>query len=474
MERAARRAWAGRRWAEVLGLAVAGLVSGGADAAGQTPNGEALVRSLGCGGCHRGIAGGEEIRTVAPAFGPDGTPVAAAFVFTYLADPVRRRPGITPARMPDFRLSERERLALALFLAGEPEGGAAARARERHADLTAADGERAFRAFNCAACHGGTEVEPWADGPDLSREGARVRAAWLRAYLAEPTALRPSGHRPGLGSRMPDFRLTGTEVEAISGHLLSLSSPPSAPAGYDRPLSAFGARRTERLLRNRLSCLGCHSLEGDGGRIAPALDRVGRRLTPGWVDSIVHRPRETVPGTLMPRPLFDPGALDEVARLLLHREGSGGAVPEGLGPLQLPTWTVAGMAGGDSAPDDAPPGGNVSPPRGDAVPEDATGAALYRSACAHCHGAAGEGDGWNARFLGVTPTPHASDSLMGRRPDDTLFDGIWAGAWVLQGSNRMPAFGGSLSRDQIRSLVDYIRELCDCVGPAWSRDGRGG
>ena len=63
---------------------------------------------------------------------------------------------------------------------------------------------------------------------------------------------------------------------------------------------------------------------------------------------------------------------------------------------------------------------------------------------------------------------------MSRRPDDTLFDGIHAGAWVLDGSAWMPSFGDLLTGNQIRSLVAYIRELCDCTAPAWSRRGGNG
>jgi len=453
-EEGGRRGRRGRRrrpWpsAVALGLVVATAGAG----AGQEPGGEALARSLGCGSCHGGVPGGEAIRSVAPAFGEDGVPLAPEFVFEYLDDPERRRPEIAPARMPDFGLGEGERLALALFLAGEPGGGEAAEARARHPELDRDDGARVFRALNCGACHGGTGIEAWQDGPDLAREGARVRPGWLRAYLADPAPIRPAGHRPGLGSRMPDFGLTGEEAEALADYLLSLSSPPASPGGYSEPLTPFRARRTRDLLEDRLSCLGCHALDGEGGRLAPPLDGIGERLNPGWVAAMIHRPRETVPGTPMPRPLFRPETLDEVARLLMHGEGGGewsGA--DALGVLELPAWA-------GEAPEGAARG---------------TAAAHYRRSCAACHGVEGRGDGWNAPFLGVVPTPHANPELMEGRPDDTLFDGIWAGAWVLRGSNRMPAFGGSLGRARVRALVRYIRELCDCQGPAWSRDGRGG
>jgi mono/diheme cytochrome c family protein len=62
---------------------------------------------------------------------------------------------------------------------------------------------------------------------------------------------------------------------------------------------------------------------------------------------------------------------------------------------------------------------------------------------------------------------------MARRPDDTLFDGIFAGGYILNESNRMPAWGETLSREQIRALVGYLRKLCRCRGPEWGTAGGG-
>ena len=104
--------------------------------------------------------------------------------------------------------------------------------------------------------------------------------------------------------------------------------------------------------------------------------------------------------------------------------------------------------------------------------ERSTAGALYRERCASCHGTDGSADGYNARYLPTTPAVHASADSMSRRPDDVLFDGVWAGGRVLDRSHRMPPFGGSLTRQQTWSLVDHIRELCDCRGPEWAREER--
>src|SRR5258705_13731655 len=83
----------------------------------------------------------------------------------------------------------------------------------------------------------------------------------------------------------------------------------------------------------------------------------------------------------------------------------------------------------------------------------------------------GNGDGPNARYLPVPPAVHASAARMSLRPDDALFDAIAGGGAIMGKSPRMPAFGATLSPPEIRSLVAYIRALCACQGPAWSRDG---
>ncbi|OLC05712.1 MAG: hypothetical protein AUH42_07000 [Gemmatimonadetes bacterium 13_1_40CM_70_11] len=94
---------------------------------------------------------------------------------------------------------------------------------------------------------------------------------------------------------------------------------------------------------------------------------------------------------------------------------------------------------------------------------------LYATFCAACHGSRGRGDGFNAEYLPVAPAVHADPVAMSRRTDDRLFDAIAGGGAVVGRSPRMPAFGATLSRAEIRSLVRYVRELCRCEGPAWSR-----
>ena len=411
-------------------------------------DGPTLARELGCAACHAGVGSPELVRGRAPALGPDAPPLPAAFVFAYLEDPQRRRQDIGASRMPDFGLDEGERLALALLL-GAPDGDATlAEARTRHPGVDAETGRRIFGALGCAGCHAGITGATTLQGPDLSREGARARPDWLRTFLTAPTPVRGDGHPDLRGARMPDFRLAPDETEALATYLQGLGR--SFATLDDKPLTAFEERRTERLLEDRLACLGCHRIGGRGGAIGPSLDGVSLRREPSYVLEMILDPARAAPGASMPHQPLQAQEAGRVARYLLSDAGA--SPPPTRGSLidpGHPAWAL---------------------PLSPADP----GEALYARHCASCHGASGRGDGWNAPNLPVPPVAHADATLMARRADDTLYDGIFAGAWVLDGSPRMPAFGEILSPAEIRELVAYIRTLCDCREPAWSGDGSGG
>jgi nitric oxide reductase subunit C len=409
-------------------------------------DGRELAAELGCGACHAGLPAPDRARARAPAFGPVAPPIPTDFVFAYLAAPERRRDNIGLTRMPDFGFDEAERVALALFLGTGPPSGAAAEASARHPAADGELGERLFALLGCSGCHSGVGgAAPSGVGPDLSREGVRARPEWLRAFLRAPTPIRRDGYPGAPGARMPDFRLSDEEAEALGTFLVGLGSRFAALDTVS--LTPFQTLRTRRLLEDRLACLGCHEVGGEGGRIGPPLDGIGERREESFVLEMILDPSQAVPGSPMPRQAMPERDARRLARYLLTSDR-----------LQAPRARV-------SLASASHPASLVEAPDG-----TSEGAALYARHCASCHGPRGRGDGWNASRLPVPPTAHADSALMAGRADDTLFDAISGGAWVLDGSPRMPPFGHLLSAGQIRALVSYIRELCTCEGPDWSRD----
>jgi len=55
-----------------------------------------------------------------------------------------------------------------------------------------------------------------------------------------------------------------------------------------------------RGLINSLGCKGCHSFEGSGGTLGPALDGVGKRLSKEQIKTKMLDPKGTNPASMMP------------------------------------------------------------------------------------------------------------------------------------------------------------------------------
>jgi cytochrome c oxidase cbb3-type subunit 3 len=83
----------------------------------------------------------------------------------------------------------------------------------------------------------------------------------------------------------------------------------------------------------------------------------------------------------------------------------------------------------------------------------------YATYCAACHGATGNGDGPMAAMMDRKPARHADGAHMNTLSDDFLFRIIRDGGPALGKSDMMTAWGGTLSEEQIRGLVAYIRTL---------------
>lgn len=218
-------------------------------------------------------------------------------------------------------------------------------------------------------------------------------------------------------------------------------------------LSPFAVRTAERLLTERLSCQGCHRVQGRGGVLGPSLDDVRSRRDAGYIAAMVLDPQRMKPGALMPRPRLLASERALVIRYLGGDSAAGARV----------------LAARPVSPAVSPPASGAQAVAR-AAPGAVDGAAVYRQWCAGCHGAQGGGDGPNAKALSVAPARHNDGAKMALRTDDALYDTIDGGGGIMNRSVQMPAFGGTLAPAEVRALVRHIRQLCRCEGPAWSRD----
>ena len=85
---------------------------------------------------------------------------------------------------------------------------------------------------------------------------------------------------------------------------------------------------------------------------------------------------------------------------------------------------------------------------------------LFRELCSVCHGVGGKGDGPSAQGLEPKPADFTNCKVMAKDSDNVLFKIIKGGGQSAGRSTVMPAWGDSLSDQQIRDLLKFIRGLC--------------
>ncbi|HEX9657420.1 MAG TPA: cytochrome c [Bacteroidota bacterium] len=98
----------------------------------------------------------------------------------------------------------------------------------------------------------------------------------------------------------------------------------------------------------------------------------------------------------------------------------------------------------------------VSPPN---TYEQRQGKYLYLKYCAVCHGDQGGADGFNTYNLDPKPHSLADSDYVAALSDATLAQVIAMGGRGVNKSPLMPAYQGTLNKDQITFLVAHVREL---------------
>jgi mono/diheme cytochrome c family protein len=87
------------------------------------------------------------------------------------------------------------------------------------------------------------------------------------------------------------------------------------------------------------------------------------------------------------------------------------------------------------------------------------GRALFDYYCVLCHGAGGNGDGFNSYTLTTPPAKLADPNLMGKLTDAQIMAVVKKGGAALGLSNQMPSWGGLFKDQDITSLIAYVRTL---------------
>ena len=120
-------------------------------------------------------------------------------------------------------------------------------------------------------------------GPNLKDIRLKLNKNWIPVWLKKPTDFRPT-------TKMPNFRLTDHQIQAISAYLWQ--SAFTDPLPRQKP---GNAEHGKQLFETR-GCLACHSIgEGDqllGGVFAANLTREGEKANYDYLVRWIHNARE--------------------------------------------------------------------------------------------------------------------------------------------------------------------------------------
>ena len=201
-------------------------------------------------------------------------------------------------------------------------------------------GRELLATLNCVGCHHMQGIErPVMLGPSLTNVGTKVSRAWLYKWLKEPRVITASdgtilviGYENEDEPRMPKFRLSEKELQALSGYLSTLASEPLPPYKFDPRTVAAWEKRPDLIDQGetrfrQMFCTTCHSLAvtraGEtkliGGDIGPELTKVGSKVNPDWLAAWLRDPQAYLPHAEMPRYQWSDQDLYVVTRYIESR-----------------------------------------------------------------------------------------------------------------------------------------------------------
>ena len=312
--------------------------------------GEKLVRTYGCFGCHE-IPGFENESKVGADLGEFGAKLTEELDFGdtlkdevghswhdwtigKITNPRRYQTRRIASRMPVFQKlndedNDEDAKAIAVLLKSfQPEKYplnyifehvAESERVEKHKQIDA--GRRVVKKYNCTGCHeiereGGEDYRDVIiahEGldeitakqlapPTLQAEGARVYPEWLFDFLKAPSNIRY-----GLKVRMPSFEMSDDEATTLVKYFSALDDEPFPYETLAPPMSTSAELRVGKQIFDELQCDSCHPSQGES--IAAGSDKAGRpdlslakdRLKRDWLIDWMKDPQTFQPGTAMPQ-----------------------------------------------------------------------------------------------------------------------------------------------------------------------------
>jgi len=158
---------------------------------------------------------------------------------------------------------------------------------------------------NCMGCHT-LMGEGGYYAPELTKVYTRRGEPFIRAMLKDPNAMYP-GER-----KMQNYHFKEEEMTDLVAFLkwvgeMDLNGYPApqnlvrmAVSDTQPNLSSVAKKGNRPMIFNQM-CIACHSLEGQGGKVGPALDGVGSRRDRAYIAKWLLDPTQVKVDSKMPK-----------------------------------------------------------------------------------------------------------------------------------------------------------------------------
>ncbi|MEW5980073.1 MAG: cytochrome b N-terminal domain-containing protein [Acidobacteriota bacterium] len=144
-----------------------------------------------------------------------------------------------------------------------------------------------YREEKCGACHKMSEGDVKV-GLSLLRTASRRSPTWMIDHFKHPSRLVP-------GTSMPPIHLSDEQLAALAAFLLRLT-PKNAWVLESAPDEVVRGA----MLYQIHQCSNCHSANGEGMKVGPALNGVAKRRTREWTETQIRHPEKNLGETMMP------------------------------------------------------------------------------------------------------------------------------------------------------------------------------
>ena len=190
-----------------------------------------------------------------------------------------------------------------------------AQTRQHEMDASVIRGKHLWDTSNCMGCH--TILGEGAYyAPELTKVYERRGPSFIGAMLRDPESMYP-GRR-----RMQQYDFDEDQITDLTAFLrwvggMDLNGFPPVPnLGRSTVPSGELVTQSNRPHVFNQMCIACHTFEGQGGTVGPALDAVGDRLTADVIRRRLVDPRSVQADALMPKlPLTEADIIELVAFL---------------------------------------------------------------------------------------------------------------------------------------------------------------